>query len=98
MKKLRIYLDVCCFNRPFDPQDEIRVRIEAEAKLEIQTRIQKKKIELVWSYMMDFENEANPFDERRNAIGKWRRYAFKDIDASENILAKAKTISKWSKS
>ena len=30
---LRIYLDNCCFNRPFDDQSQIRIRIEAEAKL-----------------------------------------------------------------
>ena len=27
----RIYLDVCCFNRPFDDQSWDRVRMEAEA-------------------------------------------------------------------
>jgi hypothetical protein len=41
-----IYLDNCCFNRPFDDQSQARVRLEAEAKLEIQQRIKDKKIEL----------------------------------------------------
>ncbi len=30
---MRIYLDNCCFNRPFDDQTHFRIRIEAEAKL-----------------------------------------------------------------
>ena len=36
---MKVYLDNCCFNRPFDGQDAIRVRLESEAKLEIQEMI-----------------------------------------------------------
>lgn len=36
---LRIYLDNYCFNRPFDDQFQIRVRLESEAKLKIQDDI-----------------------------------------------------------
>jgi hypothetical protein len=28
---IRIYLDTCCFNRPFDDQIQARVRAETEA-------------------------------------------------------------------
>ena len=61
---MKIYLDNCCFNRPFDDQSQIRIRLEAEAKLKIQIDIQDGKFELVWSYILDAENEANPFEER----------------------------------
>lgn len=30
---MRVYLDNCMFNRPFDDQSHIRIRLEAEAKL-----------------------------------------------------------------
>ncbi len=29
----RIYFDLCCYNRPFDNQSEIKIRLEADAKL-----------------------------------------------------------------
>lgn len=29
---MRVYLDNCCFNRPFDDQRQVRVRLGAEAK------------------------------------------------------------------
>lgn len=58
---MRVYLDNCCFNRPFDDQKQIRIRLETEAKLEIQQKILQNKIELAWSYILDFENEMNPF-------------------------------------
>ena len=86
---MRIYLDNCCFNRPFDDQGQARVRIEAEAKLEIQGRILRAELDLVWSYIIDFENQANPFDERRIAIEQWRSRAVTDVDESPGILGKA---------
>jgi hypothetical protein len=65
---MRIYMDNCCFNRPFDSQAQVRVRLETEAKLRIQERVVAGEIELSWSYILDFENAANPFEERRTAI------------------------------
>jgi len=35
-----IYLDNCCYNRPFDDQSQLRVRLEAEAKLKKLSDIQ----------------------------------------------------------
>ena len=32
---IRVYLDNCCYNRPFDEQTQLRVRHETEAKMEI---------------------------------------------------------------
>lgn len=43
---MRIYLDNCCFNRPFDNQSQLRVRLETEAKLWIQERVAAGEIEL----------------------------------------------------
>jgi hypothetical protein len=63
---MKVYLDNCCFNRPFDGQDDIRIRLESEAKLEIQQMILAGKLQLVWSFILEFENDANPFS-RRNA-------------------------------
>jgi len=39
---LKVYLDNCCFNRPFDDQNQVRVRIETEAKLFIQMKMSKE--------------------------------------------------------
>ena len=65
---MKIYLDNCCFNRPFDDQSQLRIKLESEAKLKIQTDIQAGVLDLVWSYILDAENEANPFEERKSAI------------------------------
>lgn len=48
-----IYLDNCSFNRPFDDQSQIRIRIETEAKLYIQENIVSGKLQLCWSYILE---------------------------------------------
>ena len=87
---MRVYLDNCCLNRPFDDQRQMRVRLEAEATLFIQERIRSGILELVWSYMLDFENAANPFEERRITISGWRQYATLDIEETPLILQHAR--------
>jgi len=36
---MRIYLDVCCLNRPFDDQTQERIHLESEAVLIILSNI-----------------------------------------------------------
>ena len=89
---MRIYLDNCCFNRPFDDQAQTRVRLESEAKLCIQENIRNGTLELVWSYILDFENEANPFEDRRTAIAGWKQYAIIDIWETPSLIQKADAL------
>ena len=89
---MRGYLDNCTFNRPFDDQTQIRIMLETEAKLYIQKRIRDGSLELVWSYILDYENLANPFEERRNIIQNWKAHAFIDVEADLEILTKANVL------
>jgi len=76
---MRLYLDNCCFNRPFDDQSQIRIRLETEAKLKIQEEIRSGTFQLIWSYILDYENNRNPFQERKLRIKKWKKYAIEDV-------------------
>lgn len=89
---MRIYLDNCCFNRPFDDQANIRIRLEPEAKLYIQGKIINKEIELAWSYILDYENRFNPFEERRGTIDRWKSRAIVDIEETTDIIDNAQSI------
>ena len=91
---MRIYLDNCCFNRPFDDQSQLRVRLEAEAKLKIQEDILAGSYQLIWSYILDYENSQNPFRERREQISKWRAYSDVDIVEDAAILGYAEEIAR----
>lgn len=65
---MRVYLDMCCYNRPYDDQSQIKVSLETQAKLYIQDQIQKEQFELVSSYMLRYECGQNPYEMRRKAI------------------------------
>ena len=65
---MRIYLDMCCYNRPYDPQDQLRVSLETQSKLLIQRRIIEGKYELVGSYTLDYECSNVPSPLRKKQI------------------------------
>ncbi len=89
---MRLYLDNCMFNRPFDNQIDFKILLESEAKLKIQEHIRFGLYELVWSYILDYENSKNPFRERREQIGKWKKYANVDIDADDSVIELSKNL------
>ena len=68
MKRLRIYLDNCCYNRPYDDQTQLSVHLEALAKLSIQQQIRDNEVDLVTSYILTAENTANRFEAKRKDI------------------------------
>jgi predicted nucleic acid-binding protein len=94
MPYMKIYLDNCCFNRPFDDQTQIRIKIETEAKLKIQEEIRSGKFQLIWSYILDYENSRNPYIERKIRIEALKKYAIEDIEENENILKIADIFNK----
>lgn len=65
---MKVYLDVCCLNRPFDEQSQARVRLEAEAVTLILGIIDEG--EWVWmsSEAVDFEIAQNPNAEHKAAV------------------------------
>lgn len=65
---LKVYLDTCCFNRPYDDQSLLRNSLEAQAKLHIQSMIKDGHIQLVTSYILHYENSQNPFTMRKMVI------------------------------
>ncbi|GHS95221.1 hypothetical protein FACS1894139_18620 [Planctomycetales bacterium] len=72
---MKIYLDNCCYNRPFDDQSHILVKIEAEAKLQIQQLVFDGQLDLVWSFVLAYENLKNPYADRKSRIALWENIA-----------------------
>jgi len=86
---MKVYLDNCCFNRPFDDQSNILTRMESDAKLFIQEQIKNGNIDLVWSSVNEFENNDNPSLEKRERIAVWKQIASEHCNLNETILNKA---------
>ena len=64
----KIYMDVCCWNRPFDDQTQIRVHLEAEAVLAIISEIERGTCQLLHGEVVDFEIANAPDLERRERL------------------------------
>ena len=90
--KYKLYLDNCCFNRPYDDQSSLVIHLETEAKLFIQKEIVNGRFNLVWSYMLDYENSVNPYENRRKSIAAWRKLSVVDVDVSSGIVEFAEKI------
>ena len=67
-KILRIYFDNCCYNRPYDDQSQIRISLEAQAKIFIQNVVRYGKLELATSFVLRHENNKNPYANKRISI------------------------------
>lgn len=71
MIPMRIYLDNCCYNRPYDDQSQLRISLEAQAKMHIQNLIRNGELELVTSFMLTYENSKNRSEEKKNSIASF---------------------------
>ena len=84
---MRIYLDMCCYNRPYDNQSQIKIAMETQAKLYIQNLIIKGDIDLVGSFILDFECSQNPFEMRKRAILNIKLYVGQECSNELNSKA-----------
>jgi predicted nucleic acid-binding protein len=84
-----IYLDNCTYNRPFDDQTYLRISLETQAKLYIQSLIKNGKIDLIYSYIGFYENYINPFENKKLTILEFFKNAKYCIIENQNILLTA---------
>jgi len=64
----RLYLDVCCLNRPFDDQSQDRIRLEAEAVRIILIRVHDRDLHWTSSEVVNLEIEKTPDAQRRSRV------------------------------
>ncbi len=74
-RRMRLYLDVCSLNRPYDDQSIDRNRLEADAITIILGRVSKWKHSLVSSEIIDREIAACPDLEKAELVRETLRIA-----------------------
>ena len=92
---MKIYLDNCCYNRPYDGQENPSVYLEAQAKMVVQDLIRNGELDLVTSSVLDFEISRSPYDSRRSAISEFiENYGMEKVkvDASTEIKEIAEEV------
>jgi predicted nucleic acid-binding protein len=91
---LRIYCDMNIYNRCFDDQSQLRIRLETGAIEGIFELAESGGLELVWSFMLDYENSLNPQDERKEWAELLSQLCIHTIVPSPRILALARALIK----
>ena len=89
---MRIYLDNCCYNRPFDLQNQTRVQVETASKLAVQLLMAAKRVEYVWSAILDYELSFNPSVKRRRTIHRWKSGACCFVDSDASVRRRANEL------
>jgi len=92
---MKIYLDVCCWNRPFDDQSQNRVRVEAEAVLSLLEMAGADELEIIGSDVVDDELSQMPDDERREKVELLLSLASAHVALTVAIEQRATELEKW---
>jgi len=88
----RIYLDVCCLNRPYDDQRQDRIRLEAEAVLLILGHCEAGEWQWISSAVVEEEVGHTPNSERRARVQNMLRGAQTTVGLTDAAVERAQAI------
>jgi predicted nucleic acid-binding protein len=87
---VKIYLDVCCLNRPFDDHLQERIRLESEAVITILSR--SKILTLLTSEIVDLEISKIPDEDRRQKVSLLSSILKTNIVVDDEIMSRAREL------
>ena len=90
MKKFKIYLDCCCFNRPFDDLSYDKIRIESEAILTIIAKCEDGIWNIYKSDILEDEIDRIINPVKRQKVCELYRLASLEIKINKEIIDMAK--------
>ena len=50
---------------------------------------------MVWSYILDYENNKNPYSDRKVQISNWKKYAIEDIEENSDVIEQANFLNQF---
>jgi predicted nucleic acid-binding protein len=89
---MKLYLDLCVYNRPFDYQGQERIALETGAFIYLIEQIEKGNYTLVCSEALVYENKRNPDNLRRERISSYFKLAKYFISLEESDFERAKVL------
>jgi len=87
---MRIYLDVCCLNRPFDDQSQERIRMESEAVELVFELCERGTHRWVSSTAIEEEASLNPDIDQRMKMEAMLKLADERLQADDSVLGSAR--------
>jgi len=91
---MKVYIDVCCYNRPFDDQGDDRIHLETEAILSVLNRGYKGELEIISSEVVEFEISRIIDIERKKRVSILSAYAKEKVKLNRNIEKRGYTLKK----
>lgn len=89
---MKIYLDLCVYNRPFDDQRQPRIAVETMEVLLLLEKAIVKEITFINSFALEYENGKSPLIDRRSKIGDVLKIASEYVRSSERLGNRAEEI------
>ena len=94
---MTIYLDNCCYNRPFDDQTQERIHLESEAILTVLQRGQAGIYKIVGSSILELEMERMHDAMKKQRVKDLYKITNMHICYTEEIKFRSQEIMKLSK-
>lgn len=91
---MRLYLDICVYNRPFDDQTQPRIMIETQIFIILLAMISDGRFDLVNSFALEYENSKNPDIENMLKISDCLEYSSDYVSYDEGILNRSLELEK----
>ena len=92
---MRLFLDTCSLNRPWDDQTQVRIHLEAESVLHIVDRARSCAEELVTSDYLLEEIASSPDAMRREDVVNLLTHARFHVARRLSIEERAKALAAW---
>ena len=90
-----LYLDMNIYNRPFDDQGQMRIRLETTAVIMMFALIEQGLFSVKWSFVLDYENSRNPFSERRAFAEYLAQACDRIVEPDPAIIELARRLADW---
>jgi predicted nucleic acid-binding protein len=89
---MKIYLDACCLNRPFDDQSQPRVRLETEAISLILGKLHKHEWNWIGSEILIYEIKQNPDSEIMQRVLSLSSLSDQVVELTDKVLTRAEEL------
>jgi predicted nucleic acid-binding protein len=91
---MKIYLDLCVYNRPFDDQGQPRIVVETVEFMFLLEKAINKEMTIINSFVLEYENSKSPLIDRRDKIEDLLKIASDYVRYSERLENRAEEIEK----
>jgi len=94
---LKLYLDNCCYNRPFDDQSQERIYLESEAILSILKRGERQQFKILGSPILKLEMNQMRDEDKKQKVRNIYQVIHEEIPYTKEVRTRSEEIMKLSK-